>query len=367
MNQTHIKPSNMPKALFEKKNPFYNKLREQVEIYFLITKKRKTGDIRLYVKTLIFTALSILLYLMLLLLNLSPPIGFIFCALLGATLAGIGFNIMHDAVHGCYSEKKWVNDLFSLTLNILGGNAHIYKQKHSLHHNYTNIDGLDDDIAKSPLFRQCESQRWLLLHKYQHLYLFPVYALSGLAWITIIDFTKYFSQELSGDKLRRMTLYHHFIFWLSKILYIIFYMLLPVSIVGFTKWFAGYCCMNVVMGLILAFIFQPAHLVEGTYFSTTQVSSPIPSMEWAIHQVKTSSNFGVHNSFLNWYAGGLNFQIEHHLFPKISHIHYPAISKIVRSVCDEYNLTYNVYPTFSKAVYSHIKLMKKLGRPPLNQ
>jgi linoleoyl-CoA desaturase len=286
--------------------------------------------------------------------------------LLGFILASIGFNVMHDACHGSYSSKKWVNNIMGLSLNALGGNAFIWKFKHNIvHHTYTNVDGVDDDIAKSPLMRQCASQKWVPAHRFQHIYVVLVYAISSVAWVAMMDFNKYFKRKVFTTQLQKMDIKEHIIFWASKALYGLFYVAIPVYFVGWKSWAIGYAAMEIVMGLTLALIFQLAHVVEHAEFEAAAgMESKLIENEWAIHQIKTTANFAPKNKFINWYVGGLNYQVEHHLFPRVSHVHYPAISGIVQKTCEDFNLPYNTYPTFTGSLASHFRMMKQLGEKP---
>jgi linoleoyl-CoA desaturase len=275
--------------------------------------------------------------------------------------------MMHDACHGSYSSKKWVNEMVGYSLNALGGNAFIWKFKHNiLHHTYTNVDGIDDDIAKSPLMRHCSTQKWVPAHRFQHIYVVLVYCITSLAWVFIMDFNKYFKQKILVTPLQKMSAKEHIIFWASKVLYLFFYIALPVALVGWGPWAIGFVCMHVTMGLALALVFQLAHVVEDVEFEAAiGMDHKMIENEWAIHQVKTTANFAPRNWFVNWYVGGLNYQIEHHLFARISHVHYPAISKIVQDTCRQFNIPYNSFPTMSKSLVSHFRMMKQLGRKPL--
>jgi linoleoyl-CoA desaturase len=286
------------------------------------------------------------------------------CGLLGYTFACVGFSVMHDANHGSYSTKPLVNDFLGLSMNFMGANAYFWKQKHNIiHHTYTNVDGLDDDIAKSPIIRQCESQKWVPAHKIQHIYLLPIYALSSIFWLFIMDFTKYFTRKIYTTDAWKMTIKNHFVFWTTKILYLTVYMVLPAIKFGFFPWLAGFFILHAFMGLTLSLVFQLAHVVENTEFETIALDETKHiETAWAEHQIKTTANFAMDNKVISWFVGGLNYQIEHHLFPKVSHVHYPAISKIVRVKCKEFNLPYNYYPTFFTALASHFRVMKWLGQ-----
>jgi len=135
--------------------------------------------------------------------------------------------------------------------------------------------------------------------------------------------------------------------------------------VGCGPWALGFVCMHVAMGLTLALVFQLAHVVEHVEFvAAAGAEHTLVENEWAIHQIKTTANFAPKNKFINWYVGGLNYQVEHHLFPRISHVHYPAISSIVQKTCKEFNLPYNTFSTFTGSLASHFKMMYLLGRKP---
>jgi linoleoyl-CoA desaturase len=358
----------MPKVTFNNKNKvFYTALKTNVDQYFKEKNLTTTGNFALYSKTAILIPSAILIYVSLLTLSLPIWVSISFCALLGFILASVGFNVMHDACHGSYSSRKWVNDLMGLSLNALGGNAFIWKFKHNIvHHTYTNVDGVDDDIAKSPLMRQCASQKWVPAHRFQHIYVVLVYAISSFAWVAMMDFNKYFSRKIFTTPLQKMSTKEHVIFWASKLLYGIFYVAIPVYFVGWGPWAIGFACMHVTLGLTLALVFQLAHVVEHVEFeAATGMEHKLIENEWAIHQVKTTANFAPKSRLVNWYVGGLNYQVEHHLFPRISHIHYPAISGIVQKTCKDFNLPYHTFPTMGASLASHFKMMKQLGEKPV--
>jgi len=357
----------MPKVTFNNKNSaFYDVLKSEVEKYFQQKHLRKTGNWKLYTKTAVLMPLAVALYISLLIVPLPTAVAIFLCAVLGFILASIGFNTMHDACHGSYSSHKWVNNLFGYTLNALGGNEFFWRQKHNIiHHTYTNIDGMDDDIAKSPVIRQCETQKWIPAHRVQHIYLPLVYAITSIAWTFVMDFGKYFNQKIVNASIRNMDAKHHFIFWISKALYLVFYVLIPILVVGWQAWLIGFVVAHCVFGFTLAIVFQLAHVVEHTEFDSVSDNPKVIESEWAIHQVKTTANFATNNKIISWLVGGLNFQIEHHLFPRVSHVHYPALSKIVKRVCELHGMPYHQFPTMSSAIVSHFRLMRKLGRKPV--
>src|SRR6185295_16977285 len=214
----------MPKVTYNNKTkPFFQAIKAGVDQYFTANRIKQTGNWKLYSKSVILLSSAMAIYLSLLFISLPVWASLLLCAVLGLLLASIGFNVMHDACHGSYSSKKWLNNTFGLTLNALGGNAFIWKFKHNIiHHTYTNVDGIDDDIAKSPLIRQCTTQKWVPAHRFQHLYIVLVYGISSFAWVFIMDFTKYFKRKICSTPLQKMSIKEHFVFSLSKALYIFF-------------------------------------------------------------------------------------------------------------------------------------------------
>jgi linoleoyl-CoA desaturase len=356
----------MAKVTFNNKNnAFYTVLKSEVEKYFQQKKIKKTGNWKLYIKSGILIPSAIGLYISLLVFPMSALLALVLCAILGFVLASVGFNVMHDACHGSFSSKKWVNETFGHTLNALGGNAFIWKFKHNIiHHTYTNVDGVDDDIAKSPLMRQCTTQKWVPAHRFQHIYVVLVYAISSFAWVFMMDFNKYFSQRIVSTPLQKMSTKEHIIFWLSKALYVFFYILIPVYFVGWGPWAIGFAVMHVTLGFTLAIVFQLAHVVEHVEFEIATTDPKVIENEWAVYQVKTTANFAPRNKIVSWFVGGLNFQVEHHLFPRVSHVHYPALRKIVKSTCEKFNMPYHEFPTMVSAVASHFRMMKFLGKKP---
>jgi linoleoyl-CoA desaturase len=357
----------MYKVSFSNKdNSFHQDMKSSVDQYFSANRVKKTGNWKLYIKAITLVPAAIGLYVILLSIHFTLIPGILISGFFGFVLASIGFNIMHDACHGSYSGKPWVNNIMGLSLNLLGGNAFIWKFKHNIiHHTYTNIDGIDDDIAKSPVMRQCESQKWVKAHRFQHIYVPVLYAVSSFAWVSMLDFIKYFKGKIHNTKLQKMDLNEHIIFWLSKLMYVVFYVIIPVHFVGWSAWVIGFSSMHVMMGLTLALVFQLAHVVEDAEFVFAPGIEPQKiEEEWAIHQVKTTANFAPQNKLISWFVGGLNYQIEHHLFPKVSHVHYPAIAHIVKDVCDKHQVHYNEFRTMTGAVASHFRMMKQLGFKP---
>jgi linoleoyl-CoA desaturase len=351
------------KVTFNNKNKvFFNALKAEVDAYFERNGIKKTGNWKLYVKTLILIPAALGIYALLLFVDMPAVINIGLWFLFGLNMAAIGFNIMHDACHGSFSTKGWVNEIFGLTNNFLGGNAFLWKLKHNIiHHTYTNIDGVDDDINNMPFLRQCSSQPLKRMHRFQSAYMFVLYGFTSL-FMFFMDYIKYFSKKVYTTPLKPMDFKEHLIFWTGKIFFIVFYIIVPIILIGWKWWLIGFVISQFTLGLTLAIVFQLAHVVEHAEFDAAGLDPVKIENEWAIHQVKTTANFAFSNKLVTWFVGGLNYQIEHHLFPRISHVHYPAISKIVKETCEKFDLNYIYFPTTRAAIASHVRFMHTMGR-----
>ena len=151
----------------------------------------------------------------------------------------------------------------------------------------------------------------------------------------------------------------------SKLFYISYIFVLPAVLLPLTglQIFLGFVIMHYIGGFILAIIFQPAHVIDGTEYPMPDAEGKMEN-SWAVHQLLTTTNFANNNRVLNWYVGGLNFQVEHHLFPNICHVHYRKISPIVQRTAAEFGLPYKSEPTFIGAIIGHARLLKQLGAKP---
>jgi linoleoyl-CoA desaturase len=200
------------------------------------------------------------------------------------------------------------------------------------------------------------------MHRFQHWYFWIAYSLLYLFWVFFADFKKYFTGKIGPTPIQKMRLKDHIGFWGFKVLFIAVFIVVPIYFTGVTAWLTGFLVYALFAGLVLSIVFQLAHTVEHTHFPAMNPQSGKMEDEWALHQLKTTSNFATSNRFLSWWVGGLNFQVEHHLFPRISHVHYPAISKIIRKACADFGMPYLEYPKLRLALISHVNHLKSLSR-----
>jgi linoleoyl-CoA desaturase len=348
---------------------FFSTLNQRVNEYFKSNNISRYANAEMKFKTLFMYSLYLIPYLLMITGTVSNPlVMFLSCLIMGVGLAGIGLSVMHDANHGGYSNKAWVNNLLGYSLNLVGGSAFNWKVQHNvLHHTYTNIHDVDEDISPRGVLRMTPHGDWKAIHQFQHMYAWFFYGLMTLVWVLVKDFvriTKYHKDGLVKKQKANITT-EWIILIVTKLFYISYIVVLPLTVLEITWWqlLIGFVGMHYVAGFILAIIFQPAHVIEGTEY-------PLPNEEgrmennWAIHQLHTTTNFANKNMLLSWYVGGLNFQVEHHLFPNICHVHYRKISSIVKETAQEYGLPYKAEPTFIGALIGHAKLLKQLGEKP---
>jgi len=342
---------------------FHAELKKRISSYFEEVGKSTTGDYPIFMKAVILMVAFLAIYVHLVFFTPGVVFQVLESILLGGVVAAIGFNVMHDGAHGSFSKYKWINSFAALSLNILGGNNFMWNVKHNvIHHAFTNVDGVDDDIDIQPWMRMSTTQKKYRLHKYQHIYFWFLYSLLYIFWIFVLDYQKYFKSKIGAMPLKKMKLSDHLVFWGFKVFHLFLFVGLPIYMVGFTSWLISFLIFTIVAGLVLSLVFQLAHTVEHTAFPMPDEKTNKMEDEWAVHQIKTTANFATNNKLVSWLVGGLNFQIEHHLFPKISHIHYPAISKIIRQACQEYGIVYIEYPRVRYAVASHVAFLKQMGR-----
>lgn len=347
---------------------FSKTLRQRVANFFAEHRIPTTANAAMVIKSISLLTAFVIVYSSLFVYR-NPPIA-IFCVqwiLLGIITAGIGFSVMHDANHGAYSSRAWVNKLIGYTLNLIGGNVANWKIQHNtLHHLYTNIEGLDEDITNVSILRFSPHQPRKAIHRFQHIYAWALYGLMTLSWVLWGDFIQLFRFRREGLLQKANRSFGSMLTELvaSKAIYIGYSLLLPLLLIDLS-WYtivAMYLLMHFVTGFILAVVFQSAHVMPSSQFPLPEAGTNQIANNWAIHQLSTTTNFAPRNWLLTWYAGGLNHQIEHHLFPTICHIHYHKISAIVERTAREYGLPYHVQPGFVAALRSHGRLLRRFGR-----
>lgn len=355
----------MQKITFPGRTGFHRELKKRVDAYFAERDISKNANWQMYLKTALILALVITSYVMLVFFTTNLTMAAVWSFALAQGFVLVGFNIMHDGNHGSYSRSRAVNKIMGFTSDIIGGSSMLWQQKHNiLHHTYTNIDELDDDIHSNGLLRLSPEQKWRPWHRFQHIYAFPLYSLLSLSWMLYADFRKFFSGRIGDYELRKPTKSETTTFFLAKAIYFGYMLVLPMFFHPIAYVILAYVGVHLILGLTLSIVFQLAHTVEGNTFPVPDPANGTIENEWAIHQVETTANFAPRNKLACWYLGGLNFQIEHHLFAKVCHVHYPEISKIVKKTCEDFSINYVSYPSVWKAIIVHLRFLRNLGTAP---
>lgn len=344
-------------------------LNKRVGDYFVEGNISRHANGEMVLKTIIMFSLYLIPYVLITTSLVTGPWGLIGLALtMGIGLAGIGLSVMHDANHGAYSHKPWINTMMGYSLNFVGANVFNWKMQHNvLHHSFTNVHEEDEDIESRGVLRLSPHTRWRWMYRYQFIYAWFLYGLMTIAWMFTKDFIRTRRYQKNGlAKRHKASMKREWgILFATKVFYAGYIFLIPLFVTALAWWqvLLGFVIMHYVAGFILSIIFQPAHVIEGTAY-------PLPDEErsletnWAVHQLLTTSNFGNGSRWFSWYAGGLNFQIEHHLFPNICHVHYRKIAGIVKSTAQEFGFPYRSAKTFIGALISHGRFLRQLGRRP---
>lgn len=349
---------------FGRDTAFQLVLRRRLSEYFSTTGQRPRDCWRMYAKTAILLAGFAVVYVLLVFVAQTWAQSVLLAILLGLLAAEIGLNIQHDGGHRAYSRHAWVNRLMAMTLELIGGSSYLWRWKHGVfHHTYVNITGHDTDIDLGGLARLAPDQKRHAFHRWQHLYLWPLYGLLTIKWQCFDDFRRLFRGRINHHRVPRPTGWELVIFVTGKAVFFALAFGIPLRLHSLAVVFGLYAVSGIVMGFLLSVVFQVAHCVEEAEFPAPRASTGRLDAAWAVHQAQTSVDFCRQSRIVSWLLGGLNFQIEHHLFPRVSHVHYPAISSLVEQTCREFGIRYTVHASFWAGIGSHFRWLRRMGMP----
>ena len=335
---------------------FHAELRHRVRVYFERNGLDDRGSAAIYAKTAILAVWFVAAYILLVFAADRAWQAAVLAIVLGLAVAGIGFNVQHDGSHGSYSPHRRVNGLMAVALDLLGGSSYAWRLKHNLlHHTWPNQAGVDDDIDIGWLGRLSPAQPRLRPHRWQHFYLWPLYGFLTVKWQFLDDFRFLATGRIGGQQLARPRGADLAVFLGGKLAFFGWAFGIPLMVHPPGVVVAVYGLAAFVAGVTLSVVFQLAHCVP-------EAATPSPVSTWAVRQVESSVDFARGSRLLAWYLGGLNFQIEHHLFPQVCHLHYPGIAPIVEGLCRSSGVRYTAYPSFGSALRAHFLLLRQLGR-----
>lgn len=346
---------------------FAAEVKERVDRFFAERGLSEKANAAMVLKTIVILGLTFGCYGLILSGRFSPLAMLGLAVLMGVGVAGIGFGVSHDALHGAYSHDPRVNRLLGLTFDVLGANGYMWKITHNvIHHTYTNIHGIDEDLEVSPLIRLSPRSPWRPIHRLQPWLAWALYSFSTLFWVWVKDFKYFLQKDLGPYKDKKHPRGEIALLAVTKLAYHAWTIVIPLLVLDIAWWqFAiGYLAMHLTAGLILGVVFQLAHVVEGPEHPVPDAAGRMDDA-WMIHQMETTSNFATGSKLLTWYVGGLNYQVEHHLFPKVCSVHYPSIRPLVREAARRHGIPYHEQPTLWSAIRSHYETLKRHADPRL--
>ncbi|MBD2548587.1 acyl-CoA desaturase [Microcystis elabens FACHB-917] len=353
----------MDRITFGAGDGFHGLLRARVHDHFQATGQERRDAPAMVIKTAVILAWFALTYGLLVFRVGDAPGAIALSVVLGLAIAAIGFNIQHDGGHGAYSRHRWINRAAAMSLDLLGGSSLIWAHKHNgLHHTFTNIAGHDDDINLGLIGRLSPHQPHRWWHRWQHLYLWLLYGMLPIKWQFFDDFADLAGRGRGDRSLPRLGPGDWLVFLAGKVIFFSLAFVVPLHFHPPGAVIACYLVTAMVQGIVLSVVFQLAHCVEEADFPTADPASP-PLGPWADHQLATTVDFSRSNGLLSWLLGGLNFQVEHHLFPHICHVHYPQISAIVEQTCRDCQVPFRSHPSFLAGVASHYRWLRRMGQP----
>jgi linoleoyl-CoA desaturase len=347
------------------KSEFYSTVKSRVDNYFKENNLSKNANGLMYFKSFFFLGGLALFYGLIISNQFSIYTMWGLAIFMGMFMALIGFNVSHDALHGGYSANAKVNKIIgSYSFYLIGASPYIWNISHNIvHHTYTNIPEHDEDIVIAPgLIRLSPQDKMTKIQRAQHWYGIPLYGFASLNWVLKKDYLKFFQKKIGEYELPKKTFEDYFNLFFFKTLYYAIFIVTPLIVLDITWWqfIIGFVTMHFAEGLVLGLVFQLAHVVEGAAFPMVNNEGNIEEA-WAVHQMQTTANFGRKDWLTSFLCGGLNMQVEHHLFPKVCHVHYPAISDILKETADEFGVPYIENKSFFTALKSHYRMLRIFG------
>ena len=349
---------------YQPHSPLFADLRAQVDAYFESNGLDRTGGSSMISKALVVMAWFCTSYLLLILWASTWWQVALLTLSTGVAVAAIGFSIQHDGGHRAFGKGKFANFMAASALDLMGGSSYFWRHKHAfLHHHYTNITGLDSDINAQPFLRMADTQPHYWWHRFQHWYAWPLYGFLPAKWFFFDDFRSLVRGKIGPEPVSRPNAKETAWMFFGKAVFFTYVFVVP-ALLGHSLWMIAliYGAACLVVGICLATVFQLAHCVEEAHFESSPDGKSRMTYPWAEHQLATTVNFAPNNPIVTWWVGGLNFQVEHHLFPNICHIHYPEVSKIVRRVCKKHGVPHLSHDTLLGVFKSHLAYMKRVGR-----
>lgn len=342
---------------------FSRAVSQRIDDYFQDRRISRHANLEMISKTILGFALWIGTYLWLMTGRFSSLEVVGVYVLHGFAQLSMAFNIAHDANHGAYSKSKRVNRALGCVFDLVGVSSYMWRLLHNdSHHSFVNIRGADTTLVSGKIFRFSPHDERRSFHRYQHLYAPLLYCLSTLDWVLTKDYRWLFQQRFGNRKIVTHPLGELVLLFVAKAFYYTYMLVLPLYYLS-VPWYAvvlGFIVMHFFIGFTIALIFQPNHFNDDSSFPEADEEGHI-SNDYISHIFDTTVDYARGNPFTTWILGGLNLHVIHHMFPGICHVHYPALTRIVKSAAEEHGLSYRENRTVTGAFLAHLRWMKSLG------
>ena len=353
-----------PMPNFAAKSAFWAELKAAVTEHLAGEASRgrpQTGDARLQRKAAVIVLWFALSYGALL---LAPTFAAALLAALSVAFAAsaLGFGVFHDANHHTLFQRASLNLRAARFCSVLlGPSRHFWVHKHQgLHQRQPNVIGWDDDLETRGRLRFSPACTWEPRFRRQELKALCYYGLNTVEWLFWKDLRCLFGGRLNKWHALQLNKQERTEFLVCKALYVLLFVLPPFLVLPLAWAVAAFVLFHFVLSWVLAVVFQLAHLTPGMEFDGVRAGD-----DWALHQLRTTADFATGSRLATWFTGGLNHQIEHHLFPNVAHTHYPGLRPIVRAIAERHGVQCHDLGSIMSALRQHFALLQMLGRPRL--
>ena len=265
-------------------------------------------------------------FLALVLLPIGPT-WFLLVPVSSVAFLTMGF-VGHDAGHYALSRKPWVNDLWGqVAMTWLCGMSFGYwRKRHNQHHFHCQEIGTDPDMHFGVLFSVYpDSDNWhtSLGRFFLKIQTWAFWPLASLYWVSLrYDGIRDCVRQPRETRVDRFLIAAH---WIVLVI-------VPGLIWGWAPTLLAYLAVSCLSSLMTASVFIPNHI-------GLRHLRPGEKLSYLEQQVSTSRNIA-NPPILDFFYGGLNSQIEHHLFPRVGHVRYRAMRPVVRAFCEARGLPY---------------------------
>ena len=363
-NAMHTEASERIKFAHDSQDVFFHSLKRKVSLYFLERKITRFGNSLLIIKSIFWIGVFVASYILILSNKFNTWQLILLTMVFGFSMFLLSINIAHDASHHSFSSNPRVNKALSYVFELIGANSKMWDMLHNKsHHPFVNLHENDLAIATEPFLRLSPDARYKRIYKYQHFYAFFLYSISTIFWVFAKDF-KFFRKKKVGPIFQESpSTLDYAVLIVSKLFYLSYTLVIPILVLNVPWWYViiGFVIMHVTMGITLGLTFQTTHSVAETEKISVKETKEL-DCSWAYHVLRGTSDFSTQSRVYNWFFGGLNTHVAHHLFPNVSHVHYPAISLIIKETAGEFGYPYIENKGMFAALRSHFRYLKRLGK-----